>query len=124
MPTGLRSAANLKSMTVDRLIKLRAEVDAVISAKVTEERRAVQDKLSTLDRLGLNGGRAKGVRGGVRGAVAPKYRNPDNPAETWAGRGLKPRWLAAALKAGGALEDYAIGASAKKPRGRAKKAKA
>jgi hypothetical protein len=33
-----------------------------------------------------------------RGPVAPKYRNPENPSETWAGRGLTPRWLAAAIK--------------------------
>jgi H-NS histone family len=29
------------------------------------------------------------------GPVAPKYRNPENPSEAWAGRGLKPRWLTA-----------------------------
>jgi DNA-binding protein H-NS len=45
--------------------------------------------------------------------VAPKYRNPDNPAETWAGRGLKPRWLAAALKTGKKLEDFSITAPVK-----------
>ena len=45
--------------------------------------------------------------------VAPKYRNTDNPSETWAGRGLKPRWLAAALKAGMKMEQFAIGPSAK-----------
>jgi DNA-binding protein H-NS len=45
---------------------------------------------------------------------APKYRNPDNPNETWAGRGLTPRWLAAAIKRGKKLEDFAIvGAGAK-----------
>jgi H-NS histone family len=24
--------------------------------------------------------------------VFPKYRNPDQPAETWTGRGKQPRW--------------------------------
>jgi DNA-binding protein H-NS len=52
---------------------------------------------------------------GPRGAVAPKYRNPDNPSETWAGRGLKPRWLAAATKGGKKLEDFAIGSATKSP---------
>jgi DNA-binding protein H-NS len=48
------------------------------------------------------------------GSVAPKYRNPENPAETWAGRGLKPRWLAAAIKSGKKLENFLIpGAVAK-----------
>src|SRR4029077_2466086 len=43
-----------------------------------------------------------------------KYRNPDNPSETWAGRGLKPRWLAAALKAGKKLEYFSIAEGRKK----------
>ena len=42
------------------------------------------------------------------GKVAPKYRNPANASETWAGRGQPPRWLAAELKAGKKLEDYLI----------------
>jgi H-NS histone family len=40
--------------------------------------------------------------------VAPKYRNPENPAETRAGRGLKPRWLTAAIKGGKTLDDFLI----------------
>jgi hypothetical protein len=36
----------------------------------------------------LTGVGAAPMRGGTRGKVAPKYRNPDNPSETWAGRGL------------------------------------
>jgi DNA-binding protein H-NS len=50
----------------------------------------------------------------VRGKVEPKYRNPENPSETWAGRGLRPRWLAIAIKAGKKLEDFSIAAPAKK----------
>jgi DNA-binding protein H-NS len=114
---------NLKSMSIDKLMKFRDQVDGLISARITEERRTVQDRLGTLDRLVASGTRAKGAgRGGQRGAVPPKYRNPDNPAETWAGRGLRPRWLVAALKAGKKLEHFAIGAPAKRGRGRAKKA--
>jgi DNA-binding protein H-NS len=45
--------------------------------------------------------------------VAPKYRNSENSAETWAGRGLRPRWLVAAIKSGKKLEDFLIGGSAK-----------
>lgn len=40
--------------------------------------------------------------------VKPKYRNPDNPAETWAGRGAQPRWMAKALSSGRKLEDLLI----------------
>jgi DNA-binding protein H-NS len=90
----------------------QSQVDAVLSTKVAHDRRMLQAELGKLSRY--RGGKgAKGMRGGVRGSVAPKYRNPDNPAETWAGRGLKPRWLAAALKSGKKLEHFAIAAPAK-----------
>ena len=39
--------------------------------------------------------------------VAAKYRDPVSGA-TWTGRGLKPKWLAAALSAGRSLGDFAI----------------
>jgi DNA-binding protein H-NS len=42
------------------------------------------------------------------GKVPPKYRNPANPNETWTGRGRPPRWLAAELAAGKALESFLI----------------
>jgi DNA-binding protein H-NS len=114
---------NLKSMSIDMLSKLREQVDAALHARVIEERRTLQNELGKLERLGTNGLREKGVRDGLRGPVAPKYRNPDNPAETWAGRGLKPRWIAAALKTGKRLEDFSITAPAKKGPAAPKKAR-
>lgn len=39
--------------------------------------------------------------------VAAKYRNPAT-GDTWSGRGLKPRWLVAALASGKTLADFAI----------------
>lgn len=105
-------ANNLKSMSIDKLLKLREQIDAVLGAKVLEERRALENRLGNLGRLTMNGSGRKRI-GGRRGAVAPKYRNPDNPAETWAGRGLKPRWLSALLKAGHKIEEFSVEAAAK-----------
>ena len=47
-------------------------------------------------------------RGGKGRKVAAKYANPDNPAETWSGRGRKPRWLAGRLKAGDRIDKFLI----------------
>ena len=47
--------------------------------------------------------------------MAPKYRNPENPAETWSGRGLKPRWMAGAIKGGKKLDDFAIEGVSSRP---------
>jgi DNA-binding protein H-NS len=105
----------LKSMSIDKLVKLRDQVEAALASKVTEQRRSLESELSKLGRFQGRAGRVG--RGGARGAVAPKYRNPDNPSETWAGRGLKPRWLATALKEGKKIEDFAIAApTAKGPK--------
>jgi DNA-binding protein H-NS len=38
----------------------------------------------------------------------PKYRNPKNRSETWAGRGRMPLWLAAEIKKGRKLEAFGI----------------
>ena len=40
----------------------------------------------------------KGRKG--KGSVAVKYRDPQNPENTWTGRGRMPRWMAAATKGG------------------------
>lgn len=55
------------------------------------------------------GSRATGRKAtGSTAKVAPKYRNPANPAETWAGRGKQPRWLAAYTGSGRKLEEFLI----------------
>jgi DNA-binding protein H-NS len=50
---------------------------------------------------------ARGKRRGI-GSVAPKYRNPADPEQTWSGRGKRPRWFSDALKAGKKEKDLAI----------------
>ena len=98
---------NLKSMPLDKLVDLRNRVEAALGTRVAQERRMLEYELGKLKRAGDGLGRGHG------GKIPPKYRNPDNPSETWAGRGLKPRWLAAALKTGKKLEHFAVVAPAK-----------
>ena len=50
--------------------------------------------------------KAASKRAGMK--VAPKYRNPANPKETWTGRGRQPRWMAAQVKAGKKPEEFLI----------------
>jgi DNA-binding protein H-NS len=112
----------LKSMSIDRLKSLREKVDATLRKKVTEARRDLEVKLSKLSRFGNSGGSARALGTGYR-PVAPKFRNPDNPSETWAGRGLKPRWVVSALKAGHKLEDLLIARPGKAAVGKMAKGK-
>jgi len=116
---------NLKSMSIDRLVGLRDRVDAALGDKVVNQRRTLESELSKLTRFQGGAARVKFAgRGGLRGAVAPKYRNPANPAETWAGRGLKPKWLTAAIKAGKKQDDFLIaGAASSNGRKKVRKAR-
>jgi DNA-binding protein H-NS len=98
----------LKTMPIAKLQALKSQVEAAISAKVTERRRELESELSKLAGFAGGGKATKLGRSGRTGPVAPKYRNPEDSAETWAGRGLKPRWLTAAIKGGKKLEDFAI----------------
>ena len=103
----------LKSMSFDDLVALRDNVLRLISDKAASARRELEAKLSAIEGLGLGGGGAKRGRK-PRGSklkgrkVPPKYRNPKNRAETWAGRGATPRWLRAYIKSGHKLEEFAI----------------
>ena len=44
----------------------------------------------------------------TRAKPAAKYRNPNNPSQTWSGRGKKPVWLQALLETGKTLEDLEL----------------
>jgi DNA-binding protein H-NS len=98
---------NLKVMSFDQLIDLRDNADRLIKQRATAEKRNLEDKLARLSKFA--GEFAPGRRRSLKGRkIAPKYSNPENPSETWAGRGVRPRWLQALLKQGRALEEFAI----------------
>jgi DNA-binding protein H-NS len=104
---------SLKSMSIEKLRDLKNKVKAAIHTNLVERRRELESELSKLSRFdgGSRGGKVG--RGGARGSVAAKYRNPENPSETWAGRGLKPRWLVAAIKGGKKQDDFLIAGASK-----------
>ncbi|MEN8259957.1 MAG: H-NS histone family protein [Pseudomonadota bacterium] len=50
-----------------------------------------------------------GKRAARKGVKVPiKYRNPENPAEVWTGRGMKPKWLRGKLESGRNIEEFKI----------------
>jgi DNA-binding protein H-NS len=107
---------NLKNMDVDALLILRSQIDSQLATRRSD----LQKQLARLQRLAadapvvapnVGNGRTSAMKG-VK--VKPKYRDA-RTGDTWAGRGLQPRWLTAALKAGKKLDDYLIDKSARKP---------
>jgi len=115
----------LKTMTFDDLVALRDSVVRVISDKAASTRRELEQRLAAIEGLGVSSAGKRGPK--ARGSklkgrkVAPKYRNPNNRAETWAGRGATPRWLRALLKGGHKLEEFAIAKPGRKPGRKAKR---
>jgi len=98
----------LKTMSIAKLQALKSQIDAAITEKVRSRRQELETELAKLGGISGGGKRGRPAGRGRMGAVAPKYRNPENPAETWAGRGLKPRWLTAAIKSGKKPDDFLI----------------
>lgn len=93
------------------LLAQKAALEQQIADLQREQRASAIDNVKALmSEHGLTaadiGGRS-GVAKRSASKVAPKYRNPAS-GETWSGRGLKPRWLAAAIESGKTLNDFAI----------------
>jgi DNA-binding protein H-NS len=106
----------LKSMSVDALWSLHERVTSTLARKISDEKSQLDHRLR---QLGLNAsGSAKKTDHARRPypQVFPKYRNPAEPAETWAGRGKQPRWLTAQLRSGKKLDDFRIRPSADRAR--------
>jgi DNA-binding protein H-NS len=104
-----RGRSGLAAMSLDALIGLREEAERLIKTRASAERKAVEKQLQQLGAyFGKSAKRPATGRSSGRRKVAPKYRNPANRSETWAGRGARPRWLQAQLKQGRKIEEFAI----------------
>lgn len=117
----MADSPELDSMSRQELIELRTQLDKAIAAAGERDKRkalkaaedVVREHGFTLADLAPQAG--KGRSGGKRGSrsaasssPAPsdaKYRNPDNPDQTWGGRGRRPQWVNDALANGRALAD-------------------
>jgi DNA-binding protein H-NS len=111
----------LKLMSVDELWSLHELVTATLARKIAAEKSQLDRRLRL---LGLTAsGSVKKIDHARRPypQVVPKYRNPAQPAETWAGRGKQPRWLAAQLRSGKKLDDFRIQSSSDRERRLARK---
>ncbi|MBA6412297.1 H-NS histone family protein [Parahaliea sp. F7430] len=106
---------NLESLSIKELKKLQDQAAAMVEQKrqvkieeAREQVRQIADSvgMSVEELMGLK--KASGKAKSPRQKVEPKYRNPENPSETWAGRGRKPLWLQAKLDQGQSLESFLI----------------
>jgi DNA-binding protein H-NS len=94
---------DLQTMSLDDLWNLHELVVAELTRKITAERATLENRLRQ-----LSSGEALKRERRLYPKVQPKYQNPKNPVETWAGRGKQPRWLTAQLRSGKKLNDFLI----------------
>lgn len=98
----------LATMDLQSMQRLRKELDLAIAGHEERKRReAIQAVEQAAREHGFKLGELLGDRKlgkGDKDAVA-KYVNPDNPTQTWVGRGRRPDWIRTALQAGYSLDD-------------------
>lgn len=99
--------------TLKELISQRDALERQIEqARESERSSAVEKVRALMGEYGLTVADlaprgAKKASAPGRSKVAAKYRNPAT-GDTWSGRGLKPKWLTAAIAGGAALESFAV----------------
>ena len=99
-------------MSVDDLWKLHVEVGEALAIKLLAEKEVLEGRLKQLK---VNPSSERRIATSERRQyppVFPKFRNPDDPSETWSGRGKQPRWLKYQLGSGHSLDEFKIQAAA------------
>ena len=96
-------------MSVDQLLKLRTDIEQVLTRRAAQ----LRNELSKLASTGRGSGARKVGAHPLAGRKVPvKYK--DRAGNTWAGRGAQPRWLREKLKGGAKLADFAVDKSKKR----------
>ncbi len=101
---------NLNDLSLKELKELQSQVAKAIATFEDRKKKEALNQLEEKARaLGFSLAELTGATVARKRAPATaKYANPANPADTWSGRGRKPRWFEAALNAGKSPEDLAI----------------
>jgi DNA-binding protein H-NS len=98
---------NLEAMPLDELWALHEQIGSILTPKIAAEKRELERRLDELGRkFGSSSDEPRLRRPYPK--VHPKFRNPEQPSETWAGRGKQPRWVSQLLKAGKSIDDLRI----------------
>src|SRR5205823_3754194 len=109
---GIMKRSNIEILSTEELWVLHEKVAATLKAKIIAEKKVLEDRLSQLNGRFRVEQISETPERRSYPTVFPKFRNPEQPSETWAGRGKKPRWLTAQLKSGKQIDDFRIALAA------------
>lgn len=106
-------AVNLDEMNREELETLRADIDkAIVALRKRERKEALEaaQKAAASYGFSLDELTSKSAgRSTAKGATAePKYMNPENPTQTWTGKGRQPNWYKQAIESGKDADDLLI----------------
>lgn len=99
------------AMSRKELLELQTSVNAALKdAEQRERREALEAAEKAVAEFGFSLAELSSdpKKGGKTGKAAAKYRNPENPEQTWSGRGRKPQWIHDALTSGADISDLEI----------------
>ncbi len=109
----------IKEMSLEELVALQKEVSQLITQKQADQKHKLAEQFKELaEKSGLElggitwteeeGEKAPKKSERKKKKYHPKYRNPENPEQTWTGLGMKPRWVRALLEQGKTMDDLLI----------------
>jgi DNA-binding protein H-NS len=100
---------NLQDLSMQELQALSRDIEGELGRRGNEERKRVLARMKelaasvdmTLEEV-IAYSSSKKTKG------EPKFENPENPRQTWTGRGKRPSWIKAALEQGKSLDELRI----------------
>jgi DNA-binding protein H-NS len=98
---------NFDYMSIDELWALHGEIGEKLAARLEREKRHLEAQLAKLKHREFTPPSVKGPQRPYP-KVQPKFQNPNEPSQTWAGRGRMPRWVKELLAAGKNIDELRI----------------
>lgn len=99
-------------LSLSELKDLRRKLDKAISGFEARQKKKAVEMLQNVARdhgLNISDLIEAAQSGPSRGGLPPRFANPDNPEDTWSGRGRKPHWYISAIANGSSPDDLKIG---------------
>lgn len=109
---------DIKQLNRTQLTKLKDQIDQqILAIEEADKQKAIEAVTKKAKEFGFNLEDlipelrpGKKTRNTAKKAGPPKYANPDDPTQTWSGKGRRPEWFRKALERGTEPEAMEISA--------------
>lgn len=111
--------ADIENKSLEELVSLNAAIEDLIKKKRKENTRQIRSQMNELAKVAgfesledfIQGQGTRQERSDKGVKLPPKYRNPQNPDQTWSGKGPTPKWLQELIDNGKNKEWFRIDAN-------------